>query len=655
MSRQESKLKPAFVLCGANRTGRQCSRHHSLPTYGPIVVKEWNPDPQAPGGFRGLPWGVGDPVAAFLDDPEWAVIRIDDPDGPIPIPSVEGSGTSIAAVKFQTGTVFYWGDRRGAVETLIQHGAEPQRMSVRLALPGENGVADVGAYGVAVAGTSGMARGGERSHVFVDSGYGGIAVSGHHGRAQALCFHGIAIVGEYGEANAGEEGLAASCDFGVRLSAGRGGVAIAIQSAGRIKVGVSGAAVALRGVERFEGASNSITVVRNAVPGRTRFRLAAGAMAVFCFSEQRGARFAVAHAGRGGIDPDTIHVWAEGEFRKVERWSSDTETGEIDLSPETMPSDEVDAPDYWREVNSCLDMDGPLGNDSIVLCGAEERQWPGDVIHAEEWSPAPDSSNGLRGLAWGLGTPEVGARYGGRYEWLLVRVSNPVPVPTPETPSARLVRFAEGRVIFRGDPKAALDILTRFGQAPESLVAQIVSAPPGKIARTSGFGVAAAGRGGWAISAYYAEAGPEGLARGHWAVAGDRGFAIDEWKAKAGRNGIAIADSKRHGFAEAGEGGAAVNLGERFGAAEGTVAIFLGLAGIVRAGDGGVAIGGHGADVRTGRNGVAVVRGACPTGGPGALLVCCDKDEIRTAIVGEDGAAPAEFVEWAQSRTKEVA
>lgn len=267
-------LKPVFALCGAMRNRSQ-SRSRSLPSYGPITARDWNPDPPAPGGFRGLPWGVGDPAAAFLGDFEWAVIRIDDPGGPIAISAVEGAN-SVAAVKFQAGTVVYSGDRRGAIETLIQCGTDQRSMSVKLALPGDNGIADVGPYGVAIGGASGMARGADHSHVRVDDGFGGIAVAGQYGLASARCTHGIAVVREYGSAHAGEGGHAASCHASASLFADRGGVAVATQDARRLEVGAWGAAVALKGAGRIEGGPNSVVVVREAVSDRTQVRLGDG-------------------------------------------------------------------------------------------------------------------------------------------------------------------------------------------------------------------------------------------------------------------------------------------------------------------------------------------------------------------------------------------
>jgi hypothetical protein len=62
----------------------------------------------------------------------------------------------------------------------------------------------------------------------------------------------------------------------------------------------------------------------------------------------------------------------------------------------------------------------------------------------------------------------------GSYEWLLVRVSDPVPVPAADN-WARLVKSAKGRS-FTGKPKAASDILS--GWAPIQTGSSVASCRP---------------------------------------------------------------------------------------------------------------------------------------------------------------------------------
>lgn len=632
--------KPVFALCGSSHMNPE-GRYY-LPPYGSISAREWSPEPLEPGGFRGLPWGIGDPAAAFLDDFEWAVVRVDDPDGPIIIPADAGVENVVAAVKFRSGTVIYSGDRRGALETLLQCGADRSQMSVKLALPGENGVADVGPYGVAIGGQGGMARGAERSHVFVDQGYGGVAVAGRYGHASARCDHGIAVVGAHGEAYAGIDGLAAAREVGGRLEADQHGIALSVETARGLFVGAWGVALAMKNARSVSAGPRGIVVVREAVPNETRVSLGEGAIAVLRFAHRGGgaSHFAIMQGGYGGIEPDAWHVWADGRFSKLiepRRESDDSiEPDQLDGAG-TVPQSNHDQ----KRARNWLKLDGPLANDVIVLCDAyrvgNREIETGAWLEAKVWDPAPEAREGLFGLAWGIGTRELGAQYVGRGDWLLVRARDVVPVPVAGGPSAGLVKFARGRVVYRGNPKGALDILARRGVDPSQLAARIKSGGPGTIVRASDLDVAAAAAAGWAIADFYAEAGPDGLARGCWAVAGERGIAIDDWRAKAGRKGIAVCDNKRHGYAEAGEQGAAMALGERYASVFGTAAIFLGFSGDVAAGDDGVAIGGASSSVRTGRDGIAIALGGIPKGEPGALLLSRTDGGFRTAIVGEDG------------------
>src|SRR5262245_13574665 len=174
---------PVYALCGVDFTTNK------LPSFGRAVVADWHDDATEPGGYRGLPWGVGEPGSALLEFDDWAVVRIEDPLPPVPVPG---------AVKFRAGTVIYSGDPRGALETLMQYGADPRAMSVKLAMPGEIGVADAGPYGVAVGGRSGLSRGAEHSRALVERGFGGVAVVAAHGQAIATCSHGIAVAGPSG-------------------------------------------------------------------------------------------------------------------------------------------------------------------------------------------------------------------------------------------------------------------------------------------------------------------------------------------------------------------------------------------------------------------------------------------------------------------------
>ncbi len=106
-------------------------------------------------GLTGLAFGEGDPqYASFENGGDWFVIRVAASDATVVdevLPHWSWSG-----VRFKRGFVVYRGDRRGALEMVIMRGADPGRMAVQLALPGEQGVAICGKWGVAVGGAEGM-------------------------------------------------------------------------------------------------------------------------------------------------------------------------------------------------------------------------------------------------------------------------------------------------------------------------------------------------------------------------------------------------------------------------------------------------------------------------------------------------------------------
>ncbi len=496
-----------------------------FPDRGPVTARRAHAGTPTQQGFRGLPWGVGDPAAAFLDSTRWAVVRIDDVNGPVPARATPGATSAIAAVEFDSGTVLYRGDRRGAIETLIQHGADRAAMSVGLALPDDRGVADVGPFGVAVAGDSGVVRGGANSQVLVPGGYGGIAVAGRGGHATVGGSNGIAAVGAGGNATA--SGLAIARDAGVWLSAGESGVAVAVTSACQLDVGVGGIAVGLDRVERISIGPHAIAVVRDATDSRIRVTLGQAALiAVRYFdSSVEALRFSVAHAGTGGLEPDVPYIWVNGAFHKRSEYvAQESEAASVHETQVAATS-------------------SPLA----VEAG------PGEIL-------CPDTGN----------------------------------------------------MVLASDD-----------------------------------GWAIAGTDGTAV------AGPGGLAKaGERAETGDGGIAITGGgTAHAGYRGVAICDDKRYGTAEAGDGGVAVGLGSRFGtitAGAAGAAIYGGAFGIVTAGDEGIAIGGFESSVSTGKNGIAISTGKCPSGKAGSLLVCRGpQGDFRSAVIDQAGEIPTEFLQWA--------
>jgi len=115
---------PILALCGAGSGNlRRLVSGWTFPARGRLALRESVDERGGQRGIRGLPWGVGDPAAAFLDSSQWAIVRLDEED----MPGV----ASGSVLEFMGGTVIYRGDPRGALETLIDHGADRAAMSVR--------------------------------------------------------------------------------------------------------------------------------------------------------------------------------------------------------------------------------------------------------------------------------------------------------------------------------------------------------------------------------------------------------------------------------------------------------------------------------------------------------------------------------------------
>jgi hypothetical protein len=243
-------------------------------------------------------------------------------------------------LEFTGGTVIYRGDPRGALETLIQHGADRAAMSVQLVMQDARGIADVGPFGVAVTGDSGLARGGPGSHVAVPGGYGGLAVADRGGRATVGGDKGIAIVGAEGQAVA--SGLAVGREAsGWLLASGESGVAVALAAAPALAVEQAGIAVGLDRVGRIALGRHAVAVVRDATGSRLQVKLGEGALIVVRYLEAVGEapRFAVAQAGPGGLQPDVPYIWADGTFHlKSEYGAPEGEAASVAAQPNSAVS-----------------------------------------------------------------------------------------------------------------------------------------------------------------------------------------------------------------------------------------------------------------------------------------------------------------------------
>jgi hypothetical protein len=651
---------PIFALCGI-------VPHQAIHIgYGPIEADGWNPAPDQLGGFRGLPWGKGDPQVAYLEASEWAVVRVDDPEGPVAIPASSGDG--IAAIKFRTGTVIYNGPRRGALEALILLGANSSNMSVTAALPSvKHGVADVGPYGIAIATKWGLARGAEYSQVFALGG--GIAVAGQNGFAEGS--H-TAIVGAEGCAYVGDLGLAIGRGQKCSLHAGERGTTIALGHAREFEVGVFGLAIALRGAESIRGGEHSIAIVRASATDRVAFRMGEGSVIVLSVQRSEGPpQFIVTGVGRrrkGDLNPGESYIWEHGEFRTM----YDHEVAGIrlpNLSYSESSSEEDDGADLGSFFQpQPLELERPIGNDVVVLCCAHDEWVVEQTIEAENWNADPTSSAGFHGLAWGIGAPAMVDRYlnffGQRYALLRVAQPNAISLGDADLLGGP-VRFARGEVLYIGLLSDTLARLVGMGINPADVFSQIANGNDGEIVRVPDYGVARAGMEGWAIAGSYgdAAAGRSGLSlvkSNGIARCGNEGIAIvqGDGTAYANDRGIAISDCKRFGRAVSGHGGVAINRGSRWGEVRvsgGGVAAYLGSAGRIEAGDDSIAFGSGNCSMKAGRNGLAVSRNGAPNGGPGCLLVSVrDTGDYNWAVVGEDGRIPEDFSRWTEQNPLHV-
>lgn len=350
---------PILVLCGAGPGSGNWRRISgwSFPARGRLTLRESDDAAAGQRGIRGLPWGVGDPAAAFLDSPQWAIVHLDEAD----MPAVLSSGS---VVEFFGGTVIYRGDPRGALETLIQHGADRAAMSVQLVMPDVRGIADVGPFGVAVTGDSGLARGGPGSHLLVPGGYGGLAVADRGGHATVGGDKGIAIVGADGHAIA--SGLAVAREAGGWLFAREEGVVVALAATHELAVEQGGIAVGLDRVGRIAIGRHAVAVVRDATGSRMRVTLGEGALIVVRYFDSGGEvpRFAVAQAGAGGLQTDVPYIWADGSFHLKSEYDA--------------PKGAVVAPEGAAAAPQSPAAPAPVAEESVALSAAAAP--PGDIL-----------------------------------------------------------------------------------------------------------------------------------------------------------------------------------------------------------------------------------------------------------------------------------
>ncbi|TDX60518.1 hypothetical protein EDE12_12042 [Methylosinus sp. sav-2] len=684
MSKATEPSKPIYALCGVESGGRSL-----LQACGATLCL--NPETgQAERGFVGLPMGVGDPEAGGLFEEMWAVVRVDDADGGLLVRAADGS---IAAMRFAKGWVFYTGERRGAVEAILNLGAANDALAARLATPNDFGVADAGDFGVAVAGRGGYARAGVCGQAFGAL----LTIAGVCGRATLEQSRGVAVVGAHGEASGGDVAILCADGPEATLRGGNECTAFSQYDIRAVTLGAFGRAFALGEVARVEIAAGGTVVVMAAVEGKTRIKVGDRSSVILRFRDDDGARrFVFATPGSLGLQAGVEAVFVDAAFRDVRTWTAteagiralidqDSEThGRLQVRSAALAASRQRAaraqPDHDRCLSeaatepACGDVEPgavdrqggrhrqPAGGETdprpiVILCKLTDENaflTVGQTVRAKDWDPDPKSESGVFGLLWGGGDPSLGMiDYVGTFEdWALVRVESYVAVAPPDEigrPSA--VKFHSGVIMLSGPRRTILSELIALGADPRQLVGRLAKAGDRGCAAVGRHGAAHAGRAGWAFAGAHSDSsvGDKGVAIAGFAgfaSAGAGGIAMAEENgvAVAGAGGLAISEGKRYGAAHAGTGGLAIGDGrfKTVGAGVGGVALATSYGGALTVGDDGVAFGpGH---VTLGRNCVAIGFETV-SAGEGSLLVWSIASEAgapryETAIVGAGGVLP---------------
>jgi hypothetical protein len=378
----------------------------------PFVLDSEDPTTGAllPGMF-GLPWGEGDPKAARFDldhvydharRTDWCVVRIDDEKDVIPVGGArDGDGGRPAAVRFYRGAIVYRGALRGALETLIQRGADTQRMSVRLALPDDTGVADAGDWGCAVADHQGIATSGAYGQSRAE--FAGIAFAGRKGHAHARL--GLAVVGAEGYAGAesyfaGPGVAIAAGHLATAAVSGDIGIAVATAYASRLEVGLLGTAVAMRDADEIRAGRSSVVIVccrktdfGVSAPNGVSVTAEEGTIVIARCEEEGGSvRFAVNLLEKDGSADDS--------------WSFVLKHG----------TDFVPIDDDWKRETPPPEPAGTAGvlasNDLQIALGQEARAPAGGIAYANEEFSMPVAGDG--GVALALAEDSTSAKAGAR-------------------------------------------------------------------------------------------------------------------------------------------------------------------------------------------------------------------------------------------------
>jgi len=237
-----------------------------------VKAPDWNPRAECGNGLHGLLNGAGNGELLRHDkDSVWMVVSAPTKS----IVNLEGK------VKVPEARIEFVGDRKGATDYLIAHGAKPEEVGGAFITVGDGERAMGAAYATVTAGNDGTAS----------AGYGGTASAGNDGTASAG-YGGTASAGIRGTASAGDGGTASAGNCGT-ASAGIRGTASAGYG-GTASAGIRGTASAGDGGTASAGDGGTLSIK---YWDGTRYRIR------------------VAYVGENGIKPNTKYrLDDKGEF-----------------------------------------------------------------------------------------------------------------------------------------------------------------------------------------------------------------------------------------------------------------------------------------------------------------------------------------------------
>ncbi len=253
---------------------------HEVLASGDLALRaaQWSADPSSPLGIFGLSWGEGDADAVGLDRAAvWLLVRVP---AAVDVPTIDGCAVR-GVVKFAAGTILFAGMREAVIGQISALGGDCTLLaSGSFSAAGKGRVAIAPREGSALVGPGGWAIAPDGQHARADAGgiaisSGGAAYAGRGGLAMAFNAgiattddHGVAVSDgkRYGEAHAGDYGVAIGRGKFRRVTAGIAGAAIS--RGGEVAIaGEEGVAIGLDSEHVQAGANGVAVAVGGTVSG----------------------------------------------------------------------------------------------------------------------------------------------------------------------------------------------------------------------------------------------------------------------------------------------------------------------------------------------------------------------------------------------------